>query len=141
MPAQRVTVALLRNADWGVDPWRLGDQLATFAAGRPFPQTVPITLTAEQLSRFEGVYGQGNDSRTLRVVNGALTSQRRGGPVIPLTPTGNARFAFPNWAQLAFEQDGDGKVVSLRFFPEGDGDSVVWPRAANCRRGFSVCAH
>ena len=131
MPAQRVTVALLRNADGGMNLERLGDQLAAFAAGRPFPQPKPITLAAEQLKRFEGVYGQGNDTRMLRVVNGALTSQRSGSNVVPLIPIGSARFAFPYWEQLAFEQDGSGRVVGLRFFVEGDGEGDVWARTGN----------
>jgi CubicO group peptidase (beta-lactamase class C family) len=131
LPTQRVTVALLRNADGGLNFELLGRQIAAFAAGKPFPRPQPITLTAEQLTRFEGVYGQGQHSRRLRVINGALTSQREGGSVVPLMPVGPARFAFPDVAQLAFELDGAGNAIGLRFFMEGDGASEIFARSGD----------
>ena len=132
LPAQRVTVALLRNADGGVNLELLGRQVAAFAAGRPpFPRPQPTTLAAEQLKRFEGVYGQGQHSRRIRVIDGELTSQRDGGNVVPLMPVGSARFAFPDVAQLAFELDGAGHAIGLRFFVEGDGAGELFARSGD----------
>jgi CubicO group peptidase (beta-lactamase class C family) len=131
MPAQRVTVVLLRNTEGGMNFFGLGAQLAAFAAGRAFPEPRPITLGIEQLMQFEGVYGQGNNTRTLRVVNGALTSQRSGGSAVPLTPVGTNRFAFPGVAQIEVNQNGTGKAVSLSFFVEGDGEAQVFARSGD----------
>lgn len=132
LPKQRITVALLRNADGGMNLDGIGRQLAAFAAGKPYPTPQPITLGAEQLKAFEGVYTQGKESRTLRLVGGALTSQRSGSTVMALTPVGPARFAFADsLAQLQLERDAAGKISGMRFYAEGDGDSEFWPRSGD----------
>lgn len=132
LPEQRITVALLRNADGGVNLDAIGRQLAAFAMGKPFPQPKAIMLEPAQLKGFEGVFSKGKETRTLRLVNGALTSQRSGASPIVLTPVGPARFSFANPpAQLAFERDAKGQVSGLRFFAEGDGEGELWTRSAD----------
>ncbi|MCV2361950.1 beta-lactamase family protein [Paucibacter sp. DJ1R-11] len=129
LPAQRITVALLRNADGGMNLDAIARQLAAFAAGKPFPKPQTLTLAPTQLKAFEGVYSQGKDSRRLRVVDGALTSQRNGGAVQALAAVGPARFiATTGPAQIAFERDAEHKVSGLRFFAEGDGEGELWTR-------------
>lgn len=131
LPAQRVTVALLRNADGGLDLELMGRQLAAFAAGKPFPQPTAVSLPAEQLKAFEGVYTQGQESRTLRMANGALTHQRSGGGAA-LTPVGPARFAVTGSVeQISIERSANGTVTGLRVYAEGDGDGDVWTRTGD----------
>jgi CubicO group peptidase (beta-lactamase class C family) len=130
LPKQHITVALLRNADGGMNLDALGRQLAAFAAGKPFPQTRPIKLAPEQMKGFEGVFSKGQETRTLKLVDGVLTSQRSGGSPMALVPIGAARFSFgSNPAQLAFERDASGRVNGLRFFVEGEGEGEVWVRS------------
>jgi len=132
LPAQRITVALLRNADGGLNLDAMGRQLAAFAAGKPFPAPPAITLAPTQIKPFEGVFTKGKDSRTLRVVDGVLTLQRNGGSTAALTPVGLARFMVKGSpAQLAFERDAAGLISGLRFFAEGDGEGEVWARSGD----------
>jgi len=132
LPQQRVTVALLRNADGGMNLDGIGRQLAAFAAGKPFPEPQAVALKPEQMKGFEGVYSLGKDSRTLRLEDGVLTSQRSGSMVLRLTPVGPARFAFSGSpAQLQLERDAGGAISGMRFIAEGDGEGEFWPRSAD----------
>jgi CubicO group peptidase (beta-lactamase class C family) len=134
LPQQRITVALLRNADsGGVNLDGLSRQLAAFTAGKPYPAIKPVALKAEQLKDYEGVYSRDKDSRSLRVVDGVLVSTRSGSRPIPLTPLGNDRFAFADTvAQLQFQRGADGKVSTQIYYPDADeagGGSEAWARS------------
>jgi CubicO group peptidase (beta-lactamase class C family) len=132
LPAQRVTVALLRNADGGLDLELMGRQLAAFAAGKPFPQPTAVSLPAEQLKAFEGVYAQGQESCSLRMADGALTHQRAGGGAAALTPVGPARFAVTGSVeQISIERSANGIITGLRVYAEGDGEGDVWTRTGD----------
>ena len=80
-------------------------------------------LDAAALKAFEGVYSaDGKASRTLRVVDGVLTSTRSGSRPIKLTPVGADRFAFEgSVAQARIERDAKG--VTLAFFADADGEA------------------
>lgn len=135
MPAQRITVVLMRNAEGAGALDTLGRQLAAFAAGTAFPDIKPIALTTDELKRFEGVYRLGDTTRVLRVVGDALVSKRDEQRTFTLIPIGPARFAFTGGlGELALEQDASGKVNALRMFPNGEGPGEVMPRVADLQR-------
>ncbi|RVT87870.1 serine hydrolase domain-containing protein [Inhella crocodyli] len=129
LPAQRITVALLRNSDRAtpeLDP--LARRLSAFAAGKAYPAAVPVAVPPATLKAFEGVYSQGAVTRTLRVVDGKLVSQRAGGSTVPLTPLGQDRFAVgTGLAQLQFQRNAAGAVTGQVYYPDGDDQGPVEP--------------
>ncbi|MFG6487312.1 serine hydrolase domain-containing protein [Roseateles sp. BYS78W] len=132
LPASQTTVVILRNSDsGGFAQDMVAQKLAAFAIGEPFPDTVPVAVPVEQLRVAEGLFGrEGNQTRTLRVKDGVLQSQRSGGPVVPLVPLGGDRFAFPeSVAQLQLERGADGKVSALTVFNNGEKQGERWTRS------------
>lgn len=129
LPQQRVTVAVLYNADDG-KPGMVGAEttartLAAEAIGKPYPDKKAIPMDLAALREYEGVYRLDKDTvRVLRVVDGSLTSQRTGGPRYAMLPIARDDFLFDKgFARMAFERDAAGKVVAMRFFPDVDGES------------------
>lgn len=132
LPAPRISVVLLRNADDGMDLGVIGRQLAAFAAGKPFPKPASFQLGFAQLKAFEGVYTHGKDSQRLRVVGDRLTSQKSDASPVALLPVGPSRFLLHNDpAQVEIERAAGGVVTGLRWYPEGDGDGKVWERTGD----------
>jgi len=129
LPAERITVALLRNSDRAtpdLDP--LARRLSAFAAGKAYPSAVPVAVPPSTLKAFEGVYSQGTVTRTLRVVDGKLVSQRAGGSTVVLTPLGQDRFAVgTGLAQVQFQRSDAGAVTGQVFYPDGDDQGPVEP--------------
>lgn len=132
LPASQTTVVILRNSDsGGFAQDMVAQKLAAFAIGEPFPDTVPVAVPVEQLRGAEGLFGrEGNQTRTLRLKDGVLQSQRSGGPVVPLVPLGGDRFAFPeSVARLQLERGADGKVTALTVFNNGEKQGERWTRS------------
>ena len=130
-PATQLTVAVLANSDSsGLNLDLIARKLGAKALGKPYPLIQPVKLDAAALKAFEGVYSaDGKASRTLRVVDGVLTSTRSGSRPIKLTPVGTDRFAFEgSVAQARIERDAKG--VTLAFFADADGEAERWPRVA-----------
>ena len=128
LPESELSLVLLRNSD-GAAPPPVERRLAAFALGDPYPEAVAVTLPPQALQAVEGVYRlDAQTTRTLRVKNGKLTSQRSGGPVYPLIPLGVDRFMFENsLTYIDIERDAAGAITGLRFFPEGEAGEA-WPR-------------
>ncbi len=126
LPDSGLTAVALRNAD-GQAPAPVDRRLLAFALGNPYPETIPVAVPEAELKSLEGVYRLNAETmRVLRVVDGALTSQRSGGAVHVLIPIGGERFAFANsLARIEIDRDSSGKVSGLRFFAEGD-DGESW---------------
>ncbi|MBH9553750.1 serine hydrolase domain-containing protein [Inhella gelatinilytica] len=139
-PASQITVALMANSDSaGVNLDLLARKLAAHALGKPYPLIKPVTVEVAALHKLEGVYSAdgGKTSRTLRVIDGRLTSTRSGSQPIPLTPLGNDRFAFENsLAQAQIEKSTQGPV--LAFFPDGDGEVQRWVKVAEVEKRAEV---
>jgi hypothetical protein len=134
LPQPRVTVVLLTNTDaGGANLALVARQLAAQAAGRPYPPRLPaVALDAATLKGYEGVFAAAGVSRTLRVVDGKLTSQRAGGASAVLVPQGSDRFVTDQGvAAWQFERGADGRVNGLRYLPDGDGEGDRSPRAGD----------
>ncbi len=132
LPDSGISVAVLRNADGpgGEAVGTLAKSVAAFALGDPYPAAVAVDLPEAELAALQGVYRQdAQNARTLRLVDGALTSQRTGGRPFRLQPIGDDRFLFDgSLSYLRIERDGEGRPVAMRFFAEGEGAGEVWPR-------------
>lgn len=137
LPASQTTVVILRNSDGpGFAMDTVARKLAAFAIGEPFAEHRPVTVPVEQLKAAEGLYGldtpdgQGDkQTRTLRVRDGALESQRAGGRAVALVPLGQDRFAFPDSVnELQLERGDDGRVVALSVFNNGEKLGERWAR-------------
>src|SRR5690606_38965201 len=90
-----------------------------------------IALDDAALHAYEGVYRIDKDTvRTLRVVDGRLTSQRSGGQVQLLIPVATDTFLFEEgFSRIVFERDAAGGVAAMRFFPEDEGEGEVVERS------------
>jgi D-alanyl-D-alanine carboxypeptidase len=131
LPESQISVAVLRNADGpGFDTEAFAARLAAFAIGRPYPDGTAIELDDEVMGALEGIYRlDADNARTLRVVDGRLTSQRSGGAPYVLTPVGKDTFTFEDsLSYFTIERDAAGAVTGLRFFSDGEGKGESWPR-------------
>lgn len=137
LPASKTTVVILRNSDTGGGAdITVAQKLAAFAIGEPFADPVPVAVSPEQLRAAEGVYGNGEQqTRTLRVTDGVLSSQRTGGGVLPLIPVGTDHFVFKgSVSELKLDKSPDGKVVAVQVFNNGDKQGERWERRGDLPR-------
>lgn len=131
LPQSQVSVAILRNSDSsGPNLDLLWRKLAAFAIGEPFPDQKAVALPAEQLKAAEGLFAlDEQQTRSLRVKDGVLQSQRSGGGAVGLIPQGEDRFAVPEWlSELKLERDATGRIVALRVISNGEGEGERWVR-------------
>ena len=134
IPGSDVSAAVLYNADGGRPGMQgvstIANVLAAYAIGKPYPEKKAIAVDAATLKQYEGVYRVDKDvARTLRVVDGKLTSQRTGGEVFALLPVAKDVFLFEEgYSRMAFERGADGGIKAMRFFPEDEGAGVPAPR-------------
>ncbi|MEH0166123.1 serine hydrolase domain-containing protein [Roseateles microcysteis] len=131
LPQSQVTIAMVRNTN-GAGPnldllWR---KLAAFAIGEPFAERKAVAVATEQLQAAEGLYAlDDKQTRTLRVKDGVLQSQRSGSGVVVMVPMGEDRFGFPDSvSDMKLERDASGKVVAMRVFNDGEGEGDRWVR-------------
>lgn len=132
LPASQTTVVLLRNSDGpGLNLDQVARKLAAFAIGEPFAEPRAVAVPAEQLASAEGLYAlDGTQTRTLRVKDGVLQSQRSGAGTAALIPLGQDRFAVPDsLSELQLERGADGKVVAVRVFNNGERAGERWARS------------
>ncbi|MBB3195422.1 serine hydrolase domain-containing protein [Roseateles terrae] len=133
LPASKTTVVILRNSDGasGARDSMLAQKLAAFAIGEPFPDVVPVEVPVVQLKTGEGVYRlDDRQTRTLRLRDGGLTSQRSGSGALPLIPLGDDRFVFQDsTSELKLERGSDGKVIAVRVFNNGEKQGERWVRS------------
>jgi CubicO group peptidase (beta-lactamase class C family) len=132
VPQSQVTVVILRNSDTsGFATDLVSRKLAAFAMGEPFPEQTPVAVPAEQLKSAEGLYArEDKQTRTLRLKDGVLQSQRAGSSIAPLVPLGNDRFGIPgSLTELLLERDADGRVVAMRAFNNGERAGERWTRS------------
>jgi hypothetical protein len=132
LPDSEISVAVLRNAGGpgGEAVITLAKSMAAFALGDPYPAAVAVDVPEADLAALQGVYRlDADNARTLRLVDGALTSQRSGGSPFRLLPIGEDRFLLAgSLTYLRIERDAAGKAAAMRFFADGEGEGEVWPR-------------
>jgi D-alanyl-D-alanine carboxypeptidase len=129
LPKSQTTIVILRNSDGpGFNMDLVARKLAAFAIGEPFADHKPVAVPAEQLKSAEGVYArEDKQTRTLRLKDGVLQSQRSGSGVAALVPLGKDRFAFADsLSELQLERGADGKVAAVRVFNNGESKGELW---------------
>lgn len=128
LPQEELFVAVLTNRESSLAP-DLCAKLTATAIGKPYSVT-PIVVDAKSLAALEGVYvDDGDGERYLRVVDGKLVSQRKGGSTFTLVPFAKDRFAFEgSLTSMTFRRDRKGKVTGLTMHDRVFGDSE-WKRS------------
>lgn len=122
LPESEVTVVVLQNNGDAGNPGDIASRLAAFASGKPFPEPTPIAIDQAALRAYEGVYRiDEKQLRELRVVDGALTSQRSGGQRFELIPIATDRFLFvDSTTTLTFERNAAGAITGLTVVANGE---------------------
>lgn len=128
IPGPDITIAVLENDNGrktGESVESIARRLAAIALGEPYPDPVPVAVDAARLSEAEGIYHfEDGATRTIRVIDGALTSQRDDAP-LPLTPIGNDDFLFADgFNRLHLERNAARQVIAVRHFADGEGHGV-----------------
>ncbi|WP_417446200.1 serine hydrolase [Kangiella sp.] len=124
LPEEKLSVVVLSNYV-GLEP-RPGDvaqRLAALAINKPFPIELPTAqLSDEALKEVVGVYRiNENTSRSLRLVDGEIISQRDSGAEFKVRPVGDDRFVFLNsLSSFQLKRDDHGKVTGLDFYQGGE---------------------
>lgn len=128
LPASQTTVVILRNSDGpGFAMDLVARKLAAFAIGEAFAEPTAVAVSAGQLKSAEGLYARDRQTRTLRLKDGVLQSQRAGSGIVALIPLGQDRFAVPDsLAEVQLERGDAGKVVSMRVSSNGEKDGERW---------------
>ena len=129
VPAQKVYVAVLTNADSGmVQADVVANKAAAIAIGKPFRELTQIQLEPKALDAFAGVYKiDEKASRTFRVENGRLVMERSGRGSVVVQPFSDTGFFIPNTLDyLEFGRDASGAVTGLTYYQ--DGKVLVQPR-------------
>ncbi|HEY5799407.1 MAG TPA: serine hydrolase [Burkholderiaceae bacterium] len=122
IPAERVYVAVLSNAEYGVvQPDVVATKAAAIAIGKPLPDFRTVAVAPEALEAYTGIYvGEDKAVRTVRVEKGQLTLQRAGRPKMPLLPHApDAFYLDKSLTHFAFVRDAQNKVAKLTIFQDG----------------------
>lgn len=124
LPETATSVVVLHNASSDAEgvptPGQIGNRLAAFAAGSPFPPAKAVALPAEALGAYEGTFRAGDEAWTFKRAGDRLTVQEAGdGRPMPLVPVGDGAFVPVNGLdRYEFTQAGDGPATQLRYVPE-----------------------
>ena len=133
LPQSGTTVVILRNTDGpGFAMDLVARKLAAFAIGEPFAEPQAVAVPPESLKAAEGVYGREGQTRTLRLTDGVLHSQRSGGRASPLIPLGQDRFALrDSLTTLQIERDTQGRGAAVVVFNNGEPEAERWARTGD----------
>jgi D-alanyl-D-alanine carboxypeptidase len=116
LPAEKVYVAVLSNADSGlVRANVVASKAAAIAIGRPFPEYKEIALDRARLDAYAGVYqiDQAN-KRTFRRVQDHLVVQRAGRPAFAVRAFSNTGFFIPDTLDwFEFTRNAKGEVTQV----------------------------
>jgi CubicO group peptidase (beta-lactamase class C family) len=126
LPADKVYVAVLSNADGGVtSPDGPAMKAAAIAIGRPFPEYKAAAIDPQLLDAYSGLYAIHEKANwTVRRAGDGLTLQAPGGPLVTLRAFSDSGFFEPgsvNWVE--FKGDGSGGAPRMMLH-KGDDESV-----------------
>ncbi|MFZ6657092.1 serine hydrolase domain-containing protein [Undibacterium sp. TJN19] len=140
LPESGTTVVQLNNLEARVQAYAL--KLAAMAIGDPILALAAEKWTNDQLSSAQGEYVKDGVSRTLRLREGRLYSQRQGGRALALSTASQQRLGFDDDAlsSIQLERDAQGKVTALHFYPQGNSKAEVWVRKGDLPAEAAVAA-
>ncbi|MEE4330872.1 MAG: serine hydrolase [Wenzhouxiangella sp.] len=116
LPEPELSVVVLSNLAGGVQAQDVSLQLVGLAMDRPYARNLPTAdwPDADRLA-VQGTYRiDENTTRTIRVEDGQIISQRQGGPAFAVRPVADDRLAFENsLSTFEIERDDNGEVVAV----------------------------
>jgi CubicO group peptidase (beta-lactamase class C family) len=120
LPDDGVYVAVLCNST-GLNPNGAAVKIAALAAGDPFPEFKAITVGAEVLARYVGVYKVDEQSRRyVTVQEGQLYTKRTGGSSLAATPSSETAFFYETSpSHFEFVIDDQGGVTGMNMYQGG----------------------
>lgn len=131
LPAARIYVAVLSNADYGIaQPEMVASKAAAIALGKPLPQHRAIALDPKALDAFAGTYRIDERSNAVVKRQGEqLVLQRSGGASTVITPhSENGFFVENRMLHFEFARNAQGEVTQVTAFRNGT--QQTYPRVA-----------
>jgi CubicO group peptidase (beta-lactamase class C family) len=125
-PAERLTVVVLRNADYGAPgPGPISQTLAAIALGEKYElprERIAVKVDPKLTDAYVGEYQLGpNAVMTISKVGEQLYAQPTGQPRVEIYPEAETKFFLKVVdAQLTFVKDEKGQVTHLIFHQGGD---------------------
>jgi len=121
-----IVAITLHNGDrFGGDNEYLSKRMIAAVQGKPIPDPVPATLTAEQLARLAGTYG----AQVVRIEDGKLT-RLAGGHKTVLVPSSPTTFFDPDGELRLRFVLADGRAASIQRYEDGGKAGPVLTRSA-----------
>lgn len=124
IPSEDLLVVVLTNVGMGgFRPGHVSQRLAAMALGQPYPDFSPITLSAETLQEYVGVYKieATDEKRIITVEDGQLYSKRGASGRLPVTTFAKDKAAFnDSLVYMVFQRDETGKVNGLITYQGGE---------------------
>lgn len=131
LPAQQMTVVVLRNSDGpGADTGSLARQAAALALGDPYPDGPTVALPEAELQALAGRWRAKDGQETvLSAADGKLAMRNPRGALRAMRHIGGGRFLFERgMSRLELLP---GRSDSARFYLDGEGAGVVWQRVGD----------
>lgn len=125
-PAERVTVAVLRNADYGTPgPGKIAQDLAAILFGEKYeipPAQVAVKVDPKLYDYYAGQYELGpNSLLTISKDGDRLMAQAAGQPKLELLPSSETKFFVKEIdLQMTFVKDAQGQITHLVLHQGGD---------------------
>ena len=112
MPEEDIYVIALTNNN-GNSPTDIAVQMASMAAGKPYPQVAGTELSEAELQKWVGAYQfDGDVRRFVTAEEGRLYSQREGSEKLPLIAVSDSEFYFEgSFTKYTFKME-DGKKTA-----------------------------
>jgi D-alanyl-D-alanine carboxypeptidase len=128
LPESGTTVVQLDNMDARAKPYAL--KLAATAIGVPFANLSLEKWTPEQLASAQGEYTKDGASRTLKLRDGKLYSQKQSGRALALSTAKQEKLAFDDdeLSSIQLQRDDKKQVVAMHFYARGSNKPEIWTR-------------
>lgn len=131
LPESKVVVVVLYNGLIELSPGYFAARLAAMAIGKPLEASRSVPVSEAALKALEGRYAYRGMVRTIRLVNGALTSQVGSGEPSPMVALSSAEFAFADSdLKLRFVLK-DGRATEIRRMGYDHGPDQVYLRTGD----------
>jgi CubicO group peptidase (beta-lactamase class C family) len=131
LPESKVVVVVLYNGVIDLSPGYFAARLAAMAIEKPLEAPRSVVIHEAALKALEGRYTYRGTIRTIRVLNGALTSQVGNGDASPMVALSPTEFTFADSdLKLSFVLKGD-RATALRRTSYDHGPDQVYLRTGD----------
>lgn len=121
LPKQKIYAVVLSNNPDNGSPNFLAARMAFDTAGANYPKLVSISVDAEKLVEYPGVYRiNEGETRSVIMEEGRLYTQRTGGVRAEIVPHGEDAFFYSGgFTHLVFIRDRNGNVIAMDMYHDG----------------------